>query len=184
MNLVSALEDLLTQSPPHGSTRVIAIDGRAGAGKTTLAQELFLGLSSNRLITVIHLDEIYDGWSNALGVHLTETLSRIFESLAREESFLLPIYNWATSSFDSEREISPCDLLILEGVGSSQAVVREFALATIWLDIDPALGLQRVLERDGSGISEKMVHWQRDEEELFIRDRTRENALFVLSTIG
>ena len=183
MNLIAALEDLLSGSSSCGTTHLIAIDGRAGAGKTTLAHELFLALSLTRNVTVIHLDEVYAGWEDALGEALTKTFTELLESLKQDQKYSLPIYNWNIMAFDSRREISPCDLIIIEGVGSAQSIVRECASATIWLDIDPALGLQRVLQRDGVEISEQMNQWQLDEAQLFQRDQTQKKADFILSTM-
>ena len=86
-------------------------------------------------------------------------------------------------AFDSQREILPCDLIIIEGVGSAQAIVRKFASATIWLEIDPAIGLQRVLDRDGAELSEEMKQWQLDEAQLLQRDQIHKEADFNLSTM-
>ncbi len=182
MNLVSVVEDLLTGSPRCGNTHVIAIDGRAGAGKTTLANELFLALSPKRKVAVVHLDEIYAGWELALTDMLTSSLSQIIKSISGGESVTFPIYNWNWQQFDLERKISPCDLIIIEGVGSGQRIVREIATATIWIDIDQETGLERVLGRDGNAIEDQMNIWQEREEEHFLSEATRENADFILST--
>lgn len=184
MNLIPEIEITLTSPPRCGTTHVIAVDGRAGAGKTTLAHELFLGFSGPREVTVLALDDVYAGWQSALGPSLTQTLTQLLESLAENKPFHMPLYNWQNSAFDSFSVISPCDLLVIEGVGSSQKIVREYSSATIWLDIEPAIGLQRVLERDGQEISAEMALWQIEEEKLFSKDETRKNADFVLSAIG
>jgi len=183
MNLVTVIEDLLNAPPRCGSTHIIAIDGRAGAGKTTLANELSLALSLHRKVTVIHLDEIYAGWELALSDSLTVSLSQILKSISAGNMATFPIYDWAWEQFDSTREIFPCDLIIFEGVGSAQRIVREFTTATIWIDIDPKTGLKRVLDRDGATIKEQMARWQEREEEHFRSDMTRENADFILATI-
>jgi len=183
LNLVAAIEDLLSGPSRCGSTHVIAIDGRAGAGKTTLASDLSLALGVNRTVALLHMDEIYAGWENALGESLTRTLSKLMDDLAKDSSSTLPIFNWSAMAFDSERVISPGDLIILEGVGSAQEAVRTLATATIWLDIDPLHGLERVLHRDGVGIQNQMRQWQHDEDALFLRDCTREKADFILSTL-
>lgn len=182
MELVAVIENLLAEPARCGSTHVIAIDGRAGAGKTTLANELALALSLRREVSVIHLDEIYAGWDLALTQTLTDSLSHIVQSLAAERTASVPIYNWHLGEFDSRREISPCDLIILEGVGSAQRVVRDMATTTIWIDIEPNAGLERVLDRDGLAIEEEMKRWQIREEAHFLTEQTRENADFILST--
>ena len=182
MNLVTAIEDLLAQPARCGRTHVIAIDGRAGAGKTTLANELALALSLRWEVDVIHLDEIYAGWELALTQTLTDSLSYIVNSIAAGKTAMVPLYNWRFAEFDSPRAIKPCDLIIFEGVGSGQRVVREMATTTIWIDIDPKVGLKRVLDRDGVAIEEQMRRWQVREEAHFLSEQTRENADFILST--
>jgi uridine kinase len=182
MNLVTVVEDLLAAPSRAGSTHIIAIDGRAGAGKTTLADELFLALSLHRKVEVIHLDEVYAGWELALSDVLTESLSQIMKSISAGEPVTFPIFDWASHQFDATREFSPCDVVIIEGVGSAQRVVRDLATASIWIDIDQPTGLKRVLGRDGISIQEQMNLWQKREEEHFLVDETRENADFILST--
>ncbi|MEY4337799.1 MAG: hypothetical protein RL680_694, partial [Actinomycetota bacterium] len=56
---------------------LIAIDGRAGAGKTTLAAKFFEELSVDKSVQVIHMDDLYNGWNNALDERLTKTLELI-----------------------------------------------------------------------------------------------------------
>ena len=182
MNLVAVVEDLLKGAPRCGNTHIIAIDGRAGAGKTTFANELSLALSLHRKVSVVHLDEIYAGWELALTDTLTESLSQIIKSISDGESVTFPVYDWTWQQFDSTREISPCDLIIFEGVGSAQRVVRDIATASMWIDIDQQTGLQRVLGRDGAAIANQMNLWQEREEGHFLSDATRENADFILST--
>lgn len=182
MKLVPIIEELLSGPARCGSTHIIAIDGRAGAGKTTLANELALALSLHRKVAVVHLDEIYAGWDLALGQTLTDSLSLILESISAQRVAKVPIYDWHLGEFDSDREISPCDLIIIEGVGSAQRVVREMATATIWIDVDRKTGLERVLDRDGLAIESEMNLWQIREEEHFLSDATRENADFILTT--
>ncbi len=76
MQLTAALLDLCKGS----AKSVIAVDGPAGAGKTTLATNLALALSQDLKVQVIHMDDLYDGWQNALGAQLSETLTYIVAS--------------------------------------------------------------------------------------------------------
>lgn len=182
LNLAIALEDILTQNARCGKTHVIAIDGAAGSGKTTLACELSLALSLEHSIVVIHLDDIYEGWDDALGSSLTSKLKNLLVAISQGKSFTLPIFDWSIGAFSSQKVISPSDVLIIEGVGSAQAVVRPWTAATIWLDVAANEGLRRVLDRDGDSIVSEMVRWQLREAEHFYSDQTRENADFILST--
>ena len=161
---------------------LIAIDGRAGAGKTTLAASFYEELSADKTVAVNHMDDLYDGWENALSEHLTQTLESIVKSHQSKVAFEIDIFNWKSMSFDSKRVINPVDILILEGVGAGQKVVRDAAATLYWLDIDAEVGIQRVLNRDGNQIASQMKQWQIAQEIHFLRDKTRENAEHIQSS--
>ena len=161
---------------------LIAIDGRAGAGKTTLAARFFDELSVDKTVDVIHMDDLYDGWENALDEHLTKTLESIVNAHQKKEGFEIDIFNWQSMSFDSKRQINPVDILILEGVGAGQKVVRDAGATLYWLDIDADDGIARVLKRDGNQIASQMKQWQIAQEIHFLRDMTRENAGHIQSS--
>jgi uridine kinase len=161
---------------------LIAIDGRAGAGKTTLAARFFEELSVDKTVEVIHMDDLYDGWENALDEGLTKTLESIVNAHQKKEGFEIDIFNWQSMSFDSKRQINPVDILILEGVGAGQKVVRDAGATLYWLDIDADDGIARVLKRDGNQIASQMKQWQIAQEIHFMRDMTRENAGHIQSS--
>jgi len=67
-------------------------------------------------------------------------------------------------------------VLLLEGVGSGQKVVRKYLDQLIWIDINAEVGLTRVLQRDGDYIESQMRIWQMRESEHFKQDNTRDCA--------
>ena len=159
-----------------------AIDGPAGAGKTTFAAKLEAELSVNGSVRVIHMDDLYNGWDNALSNPLAEILDRISTAHIAGREFVIKVFNWHTMAFDREERITPTDYLIIEGVGAAQQIVRETGATTYWLDIEPEIGLQRVLDRDGAHIEAQMRQWQVDQDKHFARDETRENCEFKLTS--
>jgi uridine kinase len=159
-----------------------AIDGPAGAGKTTYAAKLEAELSVNASVKVIHMDDLYNGWENALSNALSEILDRISTAHLAGREFVIKKFNWSTMHFDSEERITPTDFLIIEGVGAAQQIVRESGAITYWFDIEPEIGLQRVLDRDGAHIEVQMRQWQIDQDKHFARDETRENCEFKLTS--
>ena len=178
MNLTEALTDLIASPGPH----LIAIDGPAGSGKSTLAKDLFLYFSINREVNLLGLDDIYDGWENALGEKLTKDLELIALAHAEKSPISVQIYDWFASAYTDVREIKAKDILIIEGVGSAQAVVRVHHAITIWMDIDPQQGVKRVLERDGNHIAKEMILWQELQNQHFLESGARENADFIITT--
>jgi uridine kinase len=178
MELIAALQDLCSQK----NHPIIAIDGPAGAGKTTLAHEIFLALSPKMSVNVIHMDDLYDGWDNALTDDLTQILKYLVLKHQSQESANLARYNWATNSFDANEVVTPSDLLVLEGVGSGDKSLQDQFAALIWIDIDPEIGVKRVIERDGPGVSIQMQKWLGTQQQYFSQHSTREKADFILTT--
>ena len=60
--------------------------------------------------------------------------------------------------------------------------MRQYKAITIWMDIDPLLGMQRVLDRDGHHIAEEMKSWQELQGQHFADSGARENADFIITT--
>jgi thymidylate kinase len=161
---------------------LLAIDGPAGAGKTTLAAKLEAEFSAHSTVRTIHMDDLYEGWDGALGSALTQTLEEITSAHLSGNECAIKIFNWQLMKFDREEVIAPTDYLILEGVGAAQAVVRKAGATTYWLDIDAETGLKRVLARDGAHIEKEMRQWQIQQSIHFDLDQTRENCEFKLTS--
>jgi len=178
MQLTDALVDLCSAQP----LSIIAIDGPAGAGKTTLANNLALALASSFRVNVIHMDDLYHGWDRALSEDLTSTLSAICKNHLASKPLTYSRYNWAAGEFDESSATPPADLLILEGVGSGQSTIRENLTALLWIDIDYNQGLARVLERDGQSLEIQMQKWLVQQEQHFRVEGTQNAADFILTT--
>jgi uridine kinase len=161
---------------------LLAIDGPAGAGKTTLAAKLEAEYSVHSTVRTIHMDELYNGWDDALGQSLTDTLQAITTAYLAGVECTIKIFNWHLMKFDREEVITPSDYLILEGVGAAQKIVREAGAITYWLDIDAETGLKRVLARDGAHIEKEMRQWQIQQSIHFAKDQTRENSKFKVTS--
>jgi uridine kinase len=178
MQLIAALSDLCKAS----TTPIIAIDGPAGSGKTTIAHDIFLAFAPSITARVIHMDDLYPGWSQALGSQLQETLEYIVTSHRGGDSYSLSFYDWKSEQFQEAVKYEPTQLLILEGVGAGQSAIRSELSALIWMDIDPVIGVERVLERDGVAIKDAMSSWLLQQEQHFLAEGTQNAADFILTT--
>ncbi len=179
MQINEALRDLFSES---AKPLVLAIDGPAGSGKSTLAGEIARAFAGTYDIEVIHLDELYNGWDNALSEELFLRIAQLIAAQRAGKTTDLAIYDWSAAAYSGSREVKAVQLLIIEGVGSSSHLLHANLTTSIWLDIEQSVGLARVLERDGDEIRGEMVKWQNMESEYFARDLTRERADFILST--
>ena len=153
---------------------LIAIDGPAGSGKTSLANQLSNKLNS---ATTIHMDDLYNGWDDALTPTLTRHLEEwILDPLTQQATVKYQKFDWTSSEYASPIEVRDIELLILEGVGAAQEIIRQSADLTIWIEVGPQIGLARVLNRDGDQLLPYMLKWQERERAHFLKDQTKENC--------
>lgn len=178
MNLIEALRDLSKSA----ASPIITIDGPAGAGKTTLSSHLATSLGNHFTTSVIHMDDLYNGWSDPFGEPFIEALQRAISAHIAGAKCELPQYDWASEKYGEAKIYNPAQLLILEGVGSSASHIRERVSASIWLDMNPKEGLQRVLTRDGIAIAKEMSQWLETQAEFFSAEKSAESADFALTT--
>ncbi len=177
MELTDALFDLCKGVPRP----IIAIDGPAGAGKTTLADHLRAALSLKYKCSTLHMDDLYNGWDEAFDDHLTQSLLTACTCHQQGKKYSLSLFDWQHSQYKRMQEFPEGELLILEGVGSTQLSVRPFITASIWIEIEPSKGLERVLSRDGQDFSAQMQKWLTTQEQHFLANDSQNAADFVLS---
>jgi hypothetical protein len=163
-----------------GDVRVITIDGRAGGGKSTLADALSPLLDD---APIVHMDDLYRGWDNALTAQLTATLrDQILNPIGLGKAGGYRAWDWHRGAAGEVRTIPKHPFLILEGVGASQRIVRPFATTMVWIEIPPSRGLERVLQRDSLFATDleeyrgRMLSWQGEELLHFAAENTFDTA--------
>ncbi|CUR54136.1 Uridine kinase [metagenome] len=169
----------MARPPTLGAGRLICLDGPAGSGKTTLAG----GIASSALAaTVIHMDDLYDGWEGL--PHVTDQLDRILRPLAVGVPGGYRRYDWAAGRYAEWVEVAPTPLLVLEGVGSGS--LRHDALITVlvWVVAPPGVRLARGLERDGADAAGHWRRWMVDEAAHHLQERTEERADVLVDGTG
>ncbi|MEI6867126.1 MAG: adenylyl-sulfate kinase [Actinomycetes bacterium] len=172
VELADLTQAILGATATCGNSIVLTIDGPAGSGKTTLAAALENRIaSSGRSAMTIHLDDIYNGWEDALGASLTRNLAeKVIPGITTGHSFLLPRFDWAISEYSNPMIYLPSEIVIIEGVGAGQSAIREFATLAIWIYIDSEVGMARVLARDGQTVKAHMRQFQRAQNEHFLNE--------------
>lgn len=159
--------------------QIIAIDGPAGAGKTTLANRINNAFAGE--VHIVHMDDLYDGWENALTPQLTRVLvNQIATPVSKGKGFGYRRFDWFNQRFGEIESFPAPDLLILEGVGSGQRAMGKFLTELIWIDIDDQTGLNRVLHRDGDFLRDEMLVWQQRQSDHFEEENTRDRATLRL----
>ncbi len=160
---------------------IITIDGVAGAGKTTLAQYMSEKYKDRFSVNIVHMDDLYVGWADPLGSSLTSKLKSIAQAHLAHQPFITTKFDWKGDKAGASLTIEPVELLILEGVGSGQRAIREFVDTKIWIDLEPIVGLRRVLARDGNEIEAQMMGFLAAQRNHFVEEGTRDAADFHLN---
>ena len=155
---------------------VIAVDGPAGSGKTTLANQLQSDIPE---IEIIHVDDLYQGWQDAFSPRLTASIiNQILLPISQKLEFNYEIYDWKSKKFYKSKLVPANKIYLLDGVSSGQSQFRPYLSKIIWLNISDEIGLSRVLNRDGDEILSPMQEFQKAQKLHFARELTENAADF------
>jgi uridine kinase len=172
--VANLIAQLLARPPTLGAGRLLCLDGPAGSGKTTLAAAVSRAASAEAPAlspaTVIHLDDLYDGWSGL--PRLRAQLEPLLAPLARGEAGSYRRYDWAAGCFAETVTVPPSPLLVLEGVGSGLAAYARVRTLLVWVDAPLDVRLSRWRARDGAAAEPFIAAWQRAEQKLFAHEGT------------
>lgn len=175
---VAALATRLAGLPPSaGATRVIAVDGRSGAGKTTLAVRLAELLGA----TLVQLEDLYDGW-DGLEAGIATAAHDVLAPLAAGRPGRYRRYDWHASSYAEPHDVPAGGTVVLEGVGAAAGAVAPFAACTVWVEAPVDVRQDRAFGRseDGDAYVGQWERWARQEDAYLRRDRPAERADVVV----
>lgn len=158
---------------PH----LIGIDGRSGAGKTSLAAQLSEVLSATRDVVTFHLEDVYPGW-DGLEQGMATFCESILPPLREGRDAYWTAWDWITESPGGPRLTRAAEVVILEGVGACNAAARSCLDVSVWVELPDAQRRERALTRD----PEFVAHWDRwaaQEEAYLRRDPVWESAAII-----
>jgi len=168
-----------SRRPTLGDTRLVSVDGPAGSGKSTLAATI-AALEPDA--TVIHMDDLYDGWAGLGSV--SRQLSTLVRPLALGRPGFYRRYDWHLGEFAETVDVEPPPLLVLEGVGSGTAELSTVITVLVWVTAPRALRRERGLARDGEAFAPQWDGWMRQEDAHFAGQRTAERADVLVDGTG
>ena len=137
-NLAVLVAEILNVS----SKPLILIDGKAGSGKTSFATKLAENLNANMVATddvAWWLDPIH--WDG-------ELLTGIIEPWQNGENVAYRPSGWMKKDRAGFIMVDASKALVIEGSGACRKTLREMATYSIWVDTDPDVARERVIQRD------------------------------------
>lgn len=181
--MMMSLENLATlateREPACGSTRVVAIDGRSGSGKTDLARRLHDRLSTQSCTTV-NVDAFVPGWHSLDQV--PGILRRALADLAAGRPAHMRTWDWSQDRPGHWVELEAPDILILDGCGSGSRELRMFLSLLVWLEAPRDIRHRRAIDRDGAAFEPWWDVWARQEAALFASEQTAAAADVLIRT--
>lgn len=160
-----AAKILKSDPPDNMQTRIVAIDGCGGAGKSTLAAALAIHFNN---CDIIHSDD-FASWDNTLN-WFPRMIEQVLEPLKGNKSAVYQRYDWNEKKLMNWITVSPQPIIIIEGVSSSRKEFRPFLSFSIFVSTDRETRLQRGLERDGPQAKDQWLKWMSSEDEYIARD--------------
>ncbi len=157
------------------------VDGRSGAGKTTLAARLVRLLDG----ALVHTDDL--SWNH----HPTDWASLLVDGIVtpwrRGEvvSFRPPA--WISHARPGSVDVAPRQVLVVEGVGAGRAELAPLAEVVVWVQSDADIARRRGIARDveyGRSLDEAEAfwdEWMRAEEPFLAADRPWTRASLLVN---
>ncbi|HEX5595757.1 MAG TPA: hypothetical protein VFX61_07025 [Micromonosporaceae bacterium] len=178
---------ILARPPRLGRTRLVAVDGPSGAGKTSFAARLAVALAAatppvpDSSVPVVRTDDLLDGWADQFTFwpRLDEW---VLAPLRAGQPGRYRRYDWGRGRFTPHWiPVPPAPVLILEGVSSARRMIRPELTMAVFVTAPAALRQARALARDGSALLPYLEEWWRREEVHFAADATRKQAELVVN---
>lgn len=169
-----------------GGALVVAIDGRAAAGKSSLAASLGTRLG----LDPIHMDDFFlpedlrteDRLREPGGnVHYERFAAEVLPLLPTEDAFSYRRFDCRRMDYGLPIFVRAGRIRLVEGAYSLHPYYGDYADLKIFYDIDPVLQAKRIRKRNGpEGLERFKTRWIPMEENYLANCRTHPHADLVL----
>lgn len=182
------LLDACLSIPRPQSTTLVGIDGRGGAGKSTLATAL---ARLDPRVSIIHIDDFYSPLANhnemGAAINWHRVIEQVLSLLRQDQPARYQRFDWETQRLKEWHNVPVGGIVILEGLYSIRRELAEYLSYRIWVEIPRDVGMERGIARDGKGSRSWWLNeWIPDEDRYIDEERPAEGALLIVdgSTIG
>jgi uridine kinase len=187
--MVRAAISLIERSKKKGTRLLVAIDGGAGAGKSTLARAI-----RNRLggVAILSTDDFFRPLNEYPAASLPpEKLYDLYFPWQRmRDEALIPLrrgetaryqrYDWSSDRLLDWIIVEPEEIVLVEGVYSSRPELREMLDVAIFIDASRDERRRRVLARGPNQSSDWMTPWMAAEDWYFDHIRPQDTGDLIL----
>ncbi len=171
--------EVMRRPPRLGTTRLVAIDGPSGAGKTWFASRLGKQLNA----PVVHTDDLLDGWDDQL-TFWPRLEAQVLEPLRRGEPGAYQRYLWHRREFGGAWvHVPPAHAVLVEGVSAARQPIHTQLSMAVFVVAPADLRFTRALARDGDdsiAFRAYLERWRVVEDRHFAADDTQARADLVV----
>jgi hypothetical protein len=179
VTVLDAVQQLRDASPDiTGRPQVIAIDGRGGAGKTTLAERLCKVVPNS---ATVHTDDV--AWNLAYFDWGAVLLENILKPLHRGEAVDFRPGAWTAHGRPGSITVpAGADVIWVEGTGIICDEIAPWLDASVWMqgDLDEQERLLAVRDGDSLEQSEHVANWLLEEVPFMLRERPWSRADMIV----
>jgi len=168
-------DEIRALAPRLGNTRLVAIDGPGGSGKSIFARRLAQALGG---APIVQTDELAS-WDNPTN-WWPKLESEVLGPLARGRSAHYEPTQWDPAQKVAARVVPPAPVVILEGVSSGRIAATDRLSYTIWVEAPAATRLSRGLDRDGAASRPDWDRWMAGEAAFYATDPVRGRADLIV----
>ncbi|TQM61110.1 hypothetical protein [Klugiella xanthotipulae] len=160
----------------------VLIDGRSGAGKSTVARQLVESWPRPDPVQLISMDDIYPGWEG-LRAASESIITEVLEPRSRGVVGRWRRFDWGSGDFAEWHRVDPALSLLVEGCGCVTRASASLADLRVWLDSPAADRKRRALARDGEMFEPRWESWSRQEDALYATEGTSQLANLTLVNV-
>ena len=184
--IINSITALL--STAAGRPILIALDGRCGSGKTTLATQLAERFPGSR---TIHTDDYYlppaqrvPGWETlpCANMDLKRLRAEVLNPARAGQPFSYIAYSCREGAYLPPVSCQPTRLVIVEGSYSHHPLLRPYETLRVFVTCAKPEQTRRLQAREGARYADFAARWVPLEEGYFAQYGIAENADFVVET--
>lgn len=162
--LAAAIATVTARILAVGATNpAVVIDGRSGAGKSSLARRLVASWPGRGRVQLVALDDVYPGW-DGLAAGAEYARETILRPHARGIVGVWQRWDWDADARAEAHAVDPSLPLIVEGAGLLTPEVARLADVSVWVEAPTASRRTRALDRDGDTYRPHWDRWARQED--------------------
>ena len=184
--LVEKLSNFLSAHP--AAPVLVALDGRCGSGKTTMAAALAEQFPDS---IVLHTDDFYlppadrvPGWEQTpcANMDLARLRDEVLAPARAGKPVLYRAYSCREGAYLPVQQLAAQPLVILEGSYSHHPLLTGYETLRVFVTCSKDEQVRRLQEREGERYANFAARWIPLEEGYFAKYQIAENADFVVDT--